>query len=208
MVNKGYTYNTIKKQKPKDNKEAMFKGKNIEYSEVLVKIRKNWKDFFKTIIPIVLILAIIVGIFLIRRYNYYKEYKKGTWYVETAYLESSHEYTETDTDSNGSKITRTKYKRFYKYTGKDKKEYTYQQSDFSTEGEKGEELKIFVDLNDNSEYLEIKTYDSENKGLIIVCSIILGPIIVIFFIVFLILYIRKYNLKRKIRKLEKEIYNN
>lgn len=208
MINKGYTYNKIKKQKPEDNKEAMFKGKNIEYSEVLVKIRKNWKDFFKTITPIVLILAIIVGIFLIRRYNYYKEYKEGTWYVETAYLESSHEYTETDTDSNGNKITRTKYKRFYKYTGKDEKEYTYQQSDFSTEGEIGEELKIFVDFDDNSEYLEIKSYDLENKSLIIVCSVILGPIIVVFFIVFLILYIRKYSLKKKIRKLEKEIYNN
>lgn len=207
-MNDKYKFNKKPLTKIKPNKDALFKGKNYELSEILLRIRKQRKYFFKTLFGLCLLVAFIVSIFMFRRYLYYKELKSRTWYEQISYLESSHEYTETQEDSDGNKTTVTRYKRFYTYTGKDGKTYTHQQKDFVSEGTIGEELLIYVAEDNNAKSLEIKDFTSENEILIFFAVIFIVPAIVIFLVIFIILYTKKIKLKIEIRKLEKEIYNN
>ena len=176
------------------NKDAIFRGKNFEYNEVLVKIRKYKNDFFKIFVVLLVIILFIVSIFLIRRTDYFKKLKSTTWYEEVSYLESSHPYTETDDFLDGTKSEITKYKRFYIYTGKDNVEYWYSQTGYDEIGEVGEELKILVDEKDNSKSLEIKSFKNENIGLIILSSILLGPFVIAYLFIIIRLYLKKIKL--------------
>lgn len=178
----------------RENVEGTFRGKDFEYNEILVKIKKYWKDFFKVLILLLIVICFIVGLFLIRRTDYYKKLNSISWYIETAYLDSGHPYTETDTSLDGTKTEITKYKRFYGYTGKDNIKYWHSQTGYDEIGEVGEELKIYVDENDNSKSMEIKSFKNENIGLLIVSSVILLPFIIVYLFIIVRLYFKKIKL--------------
>lgn len=196
----------MKKFSKKNEKElrkninATFRGKDFEYNEVIVKIKKYSKDFMKILICLCIVIIFIFGIFLIRRTDYYKQLKSTTWYEETAYLESNHAYTESNTELDGTNTEITKYKRFYGYTGKDNVKYWHSQTGYDKMGEVGEELKIYVDEKDNSKSMEIKMYNEENFALIIFTCIVLGPVSIIYFIIILRLRFKKIRLDIKQRK--------
>ncbi len=182
--------------------EGKFRGKDFEYNEILVKIRKYRNDFLKILVCLLVIIAFVVGIFLIRRTDYYKQLKSTSWYEEIAYLDSGHAYTEYETKLDGTKTEITKYKRFYTYTGKDDVKYWHSQTGYDNEGVIGEELKIYVDENDNSKSMEIKSFKKENLGLLVVSCVILGPFILIYLFILIRLYIMKIRLDSKSIKME------
>lgn len=70
------------------------------------------------------------------------------------------------------------------------------------EGVISEELKIYVDENDNSKSMEIKSFKKENLGLFVVFCVILGPFILIYMFILIRLYILKIRLDLKSIKME------
>ena len=98
-------------------KRDKYKYKDINYDETLEKIKRNKKDFKKTLIILLVASILVIAIFLIRRYPYYKDYYKTTWYEETAILESSHKYIDKGIKIKEDEEEAIRYKRFYTYKG-------------------------------------------------------------------------------------------
>ena len=73
---------------------------------------------------------------------------------------------------------------------------------YDNEGVISEELKIYVDENDNSKSMEIKSFKKENLGLLVVSCVILGPFILIYMFILIRLYIMKIHLDSKSIKME------
>ena len=184
------------------NTDIKYRGEHIEVADKSYQIRKSWKKFFKTLLILIVLIMFIVSIFMFRRYTYYKEYYSRTWYLETSYLDNSHAYQVITYDGDVKKEI-TKYTRFYSYTGKDGNVYYHQLKDNNTEGTIGEELKIYVDEENNAKTLTYNDFKEENILMYGLIAAIIIPFFLLTFIKLITLYIKKIKLKVEVRKQEK-----
>ena len=126
---------------------------------------------------------------------YIKEYNSTTWYeVEATYSHSSH-HQEQDSDGNYE----DSYDWYYNYVGKDGNSYTYVDKDNSIDGTVGSTTTIYVDENDHSHSLEIRSMNKEDNDWAkkIAVLIVVVPYAIGFLLTFILLYIRRGIAKAK-----------
>jgi amino acid transporter len=185
------------------NKDIIYRGEPIEVADKSYEIKKSWKKFFKILFILLIVSAFIISVFMFRRYPYYKEYFSKEWYLAPAYLDNSHAYLVSTYDGD-IKTEITKYTRFYSYTGRDGNTYFHQLKNNDTEGTKGEELLIWVSVENNAKTLTFQDYSDENLlmyGLIIV---LLVPYIILSLIKLITLYMKRHKLNKEYKKENKD----
>ena len=176
-----------------------YRGEPLKVADKSYEIRKTWKKFFKILFILLIISAFIVGIFMFRRYPYYKEYYTKDWYLSPAYLDNSHEYLVPIYEGD-VKTEVIKYTRFYSYTGKDGNTYFHQIKNNDTEGTKGEQVLIWVLEENNAKTLTFQDYSDENILIYGLISALLIPYIILSIIKLIALYIKRNKLNREYKK--------
>lgn len=158
-------------------------------------IKESWIMFFRMIIFFLIILAFAFYLFDLKESMYVKEYNSTTWYeVEATYSHSSH-HQEQDSDGNYE----DSYDWYYDYVAKDGKTYTYIDKNNSIDGTVGSTTTIYVDENDYSHSLEIRSMNKEDNDWAkkLTAIIVLGPYLFTFVLGIIILYIRLAIAKSK-----------
>lgn len=159
------------------------------------EIKNTWKFFFKMSIFFVVIFAFAFYLFDLKEKMYIKEYNSTTWYeVEATYSHSSH-HQEQDSDGNYE----DSYDWYYNYVAKDGKTYTYIDKNNSIDGTEGSTTTIYVDENDYSHSLEIRSMNKEDNDWAkkIAILIVVVPYAIGFLLAFTLLYIRRGIAKAK-----------
>ena len=158
-------------------------------------IKESWIMFFRMTIFFLIILAFAFSLFDLKESMYVKEYNSTTWYeVEATYSHSSH-HQEQDSDGNYE----DSYDWYYNYVAKDGKTYTYIDKNNSIDGTVGSTTTIYVDENDYSHSLEIRSMNKEDNDWAkkLTAIIVLGPYLFTFVLGIIILYIRLAIAKSK-----------
>lgn len=181
------------------NTNIKYRGEPLKVADKSYEIRKTWKKFFKILFILLIISAFIVGIFMFRRYPYYKAYYTKDWYLSPAYLDNSHEYLVPIYEGD-VKTEVIKYTRFYSYTGKDGNTYFHQIKNNDTEGTKGEQVLIWVLEENNAKTLTFQDYSDENILIYGLISALLIPYIILSIIKLTALYIKRNKLNREYKK--------
>lgn len=152
----------------------------------------------KTVIILVVVFALVIGIFLVveqQRWNrYQEEYNSTEWYEVTAVYDHCVNYTRREQRTN-YRTDDTYYEEvdyydwYYNYTAKDDSVHVYVDKKNSFEPSGNPTTTILVDENDPSHSLEPRTEETHNwavrttLSLLIICMVpSIGMVIVISFL--------------------------
>lgn len=167
---------------------------NDQLENINKLIKVTWNKFFRVIILLLIVLALVFYILNLKVQKYNKEFESTTWYEAVA--QYTHSFYHRDRKNHGDDY---EYKNYYDwhftYVGRDGNTYNYVEKNHGFEADDGYTTTIYVDENDNSHSLKIENFKSQNNTIKKVVFIILAPYSFIYLIRFLILYKKKSNAK-------------
>ncbi len=174
---------------------------NLELNKINSEIKVTWKKLIKFTISLIFIFLLSFYIFDLKEQNYKKEYESTTWYETKALYDYSYYHREEEKSGDDIKYI-DYYDWYFKYTGRDGKTYNYIEKNNYFEPDVEFERAIYVDENDNSHALKIRSFESEyvNFAKKVAVLIIIIPFIIAYLIIFIILYIKRFIIKKKISK--------
>lgn len=166
--------------------------------KVTQEIKATWKRFLRSTIFFVIIFALAFYKFNIKEQKYKVELESTTWYEVVAKYD--HSFYHRDREKNGDDYKYVDYYDWhFTYIGHDGNTYNYIEKNQSFEPDKEYTTKIYVDENDDSHSLAIKSYKHSSFAKKTAILIVIIPYFAAYFINFIILYIKKLIIKKQLQ---------
>ena len=156
------------------------------------------EEIFCFTISFVVIFVIAFYKFNIKEQKYKEELESTNWYEVVAKYD--HSFYHCEREKNGGEYKYVNYYDWYfTYVGNDGNTYNYIEKNQSFEPDKEYTTKIYVDENDDSHSLEIKSYKYSHFAKKVAILIVIIPYFATYFLSFIILYIKRLVIKKRLQ---------